>query len=332
MRALFLGMSGPFSHIVLQKLLAAEVTVVAVLLAGQHFRPLATGTAPDLDVDSPTLAEFELPLLNPQIPSGAPASIAGGGSDDSANALSSVFAYRPADPLRLALQAGIPAFECGDAGRPDVIDLLANMELDVACVACWPRIIPPRALGIPRQGFLNVHPSLLPAYRGPQPLFWQFRAGENCTGVTVHWMDAGMDTGDIAAQRTVSFADGIRVSEAEALCASAGGDLLAETLDALARGKAKRKPQLEGSYFPAPASDDSSLDTNWPVRRAYNFMRATAAYGVPFRVDVGGRVYWLRDALAWQEGEPSESGPGGSVCIRFRDGALWAEACPGPLG
>ncbi|MEZ4833421.1 MAG: formyltransferase family protein [Caldilineaceae bacterium] len=58
-------------------------------------------------------------------------------------------------------------------------------------------------------GFLNLHPSLLPHYRGPDPIFWQLRDGVEPMGVTVHWMDVGVDTGDIAAQAPVALEDGL---------------------------------------------------------------------------------------------------------------------------
>ena len=330
LRALFLGMSGPFSHIVLQKLLAAEVKVVTVLLAGQQFRPLRTGLPPGSSDAAQTASEFELPVLNPHISFGPRDRLHRGNEQN--NTVSPLLHSDSgaAGPLHLAQEAGIPAYECGDIGRPDVLSRLADLSLDVACVACWHRIIPPSALGIPRYGFLNVHPSLLPAYRGPHPLFWQFQAGETETGVTVHLMDAGMDTGDITGQRRVQLPDGIQITEAEALCASVGGELLAETLAGLGHGKSERQPQTHGSYFPSPTLDDFALDTNWDVRRAFNFMRATAEYGVPFRLEIEGAVHWLRDALAWQEGEASESAGDSGVCIRFRDGAMWAEEWRGP--
>ena len=329
MRVLFLGMPGsPFSYIVLERLLAAGVTVVAALLAGQRFRPLLTGLPPQSVDAAPAAARFELPLLNPQRPPDRRAGMHR--SEDPRNAVppQRLHTRRPADPLHLAWQAGIPTYECGDIGRPDVTGWLSEMSPDVACVACWPRIIPTTALGTARRGFLNLHPSLLPAYRGPHPLFWQFRAGETRTGVTLHWIDAGIDTGDIAAQRRIHFPDGIRAAAADAQCAAAGGDLLAETLTALAHGQAERRRQPPGSYFPAPTPDDFALDSNWPARRAFNFMRATAEYGVPFRLEVDGAAQWLRDALAWQTGEPSASPVDGGVRLRFRDGALWAQECP----
>ena len=290
MRTLFLGMAGVFSHIVLKRLLAARVPVAAVLIAGDQFRILPPPTPP---------ASSALHLLNPHLSETV---------------------------VHLAWQAGIPAYECGGLQGPELSSWLTDLSPDVACVACWNRLIPTEILDIPPHGFLNVHPSLLPAYRGPQPLFWQFRMGETATGVTVHWMNQGLDRGDIAAQRAVPFVDGMRAAHAEVLCASSGADLLAATLTALAQGKAGRQAQpAGGSYFPAPTADDFSLDATWPVRRAFNFIRGTAEWGIPYRLEVDGTLHWLVDALAWRPGgQPTE--PTTGVWLRFRDGLLWARA------
>ena len=138
-------------------------------------------------------------------------------------------------------------------------------------------------------------------------------------------MDAGLDTGDIGGQRKLHFADGIRGAEAEALCASSGGDLLAELLAKLKRGPATRRPQpAGGSYFPAPSAEDFALDAGWHPRQAFNFMRATAEWGVPFRLETNGSVQWLNDALEWREEAPLERPAKGRVWAHFREGALLA--------
>ena len=329
MRTLLVGMEGPFSYIVLERLLAARVSVVAVLLNGQRFRALRPAV-PVGGETSVSLAEsLELPLTNAKVNVALPGmddSSAGG--QNAAAELRRAAVQVGASTLRLAMQAGIPTFECNNIGDPAVVKWLTGKSLDVACVACWNRIIPPRVLSIPRQGFLNVHPSLLPAYRGPFPLFWQFRAGEGSTGVTVHWMEAGLDTGDIAGQRAVQFAEGMGGPEAESLCASAGGDLLAEVIAEAARGQAVRRPQPEGgSYMPAPSAEDFALDANWDPRRAFDFMRGTAEWGVPYRLETEDKVLWLDDALEWREEAPVERPTNGRVWAPFRGGALLATLC-----
>ena len=308
LRTLFMGIPGQFSRIVLERLLACDNNPVAVFLSGQKSVPLRSLQLPNAGSSQHPGEELELPLLNSPSGSirhgeGLPASLPG-----------------------LAMQSGIPVFECGKIGHTEVTDWLAGMSLDVVCVACWNRLIPPHVLDIPQYGFLNVHPSILPAYRGPYPLFWQYRAGEEAMGVTVHWMDAGLDTGDIAGQREIQLEDGLRGPEAEAPCAMAGGDLLAEVLANLARGASLRWPQPEGgSYFPAPSRDDFALDASWHPRRAFNFMRANAEWGIPFRLDTEGGAHWLNDALEWRE----EGLPGpvseGRMWASFRGGWVLAE-------
>lgn len=306
-----MGMSGQFSRIVLGRLLARDVEVAAVVLSGPKGGSLRALTVPGEGVGLLSIDNLELPVLNSP-----------GEYSRQGEAL-------PASLLGLASEEGIPVFECGDIGQSDVTDWLAAISLDVVCVACWNRLVPASVLDIPRYGFLNVHPSLLPAYRGPFPLFWQYQAGETATGVTVHWMDAGLDTGDIAGQREIRFEDGLRGPEAEALCALAGGDLLAEALEKTARGEAVRRPQPKGgSYFPAPSRDDFVLDANWHPRRAFNFIRATAEWGVPFRLASEGSVQWLADALAWREGAVLEPPGEGRTWAAFRGGTVLAVEWP----
>ncbi|MCY3905519.1 MAG: formyltransferase family protein [Caldilineaceae bacterium] len=324
-------MSAPFSQIVLDRLLSSGVNVAAILLAGTRFRSLnqvqGLWSAHAAQGD----AQAELPIVNPNIRHGAVDRVFDGYLTDNIASTKPTPAVSPEVATSLATQEQVEIYECGDVDHPDVIGFMDALSFDIACVACWHRKIPAGVLGIPSFGFLNVHPSLLPAYRGPQPLFWQFRAGETRTGVTVHWMDAGLDTGDIAARKTVRFADGIRMSEAESKCASAGGRLLAEALEALEQGQLERRSQKGGSFFPTPSLDDFAVDADWPVRRAFNFVRAAAEYGVPFHIEVGGKRLWFGDAVAWYHTGESAPEIDGCVGVHFRDGVLWARECPGPI-
>lgn len=330
MRTLFMGMSGQFSLIVLERLLARGINVVAVLLSGPKHVPLRAAHPP-FGTGLPNQRKvFELPLLNPAVTL-APAALEErrvnrkGETGDSASYAASV----SGSPLALAAREGIPAYECGIVGHQETTGWLKELALDVVCVACWYSIIPPAVLGIPRHGFLNVHPSLLPAFRGPFPLFWQFRNGETATGVSVHWMDSGLDTGDIAGQREIRFRDGIRGVNAEALCANSGGDLLAEILGRLSRGVAIRQPQPSGgTYYPAPSREDFTLEASWHPRRAFNFMRATAEWGIPFSVESDGQLYRLSEAIEWQEDASAEPPDCGKVWASFRGGSVLAEKWP----
>jgi methionyl-tRNA formyltransferase len=213
-----------------------------------------------------------------------------------------------------------------DLLHPQTATALAGLEADVACVACFPRRIPEAILHLPRLGFLNLHPSLLPAYRGPSPLFWQLRDGAP-TGVTIHYMDEAFDTGPIAAQQAVELPDGIGGPEADRLLTGVGIELLRGVLSDLAEGIARRQPQpAGGSYQGRPQDEDFALSTAWPARRAFNFMRGTADWGRPYVVSVAGESLRLVEAYAYNElelGRPSVR-HGRNILIRFNPGILYA--------
>src|SRR6185312_10369836 len=103
-------------------------------------------------------------------------------------------------------------------------------------VACFSRRLPGTLLRLPRLGCLNVHPSLLPAHRGPDPLFWIFHDGDETGGVTIHLMDEGFDTGPIVLQENVALSDDTTEAVLDLVCARRGGELLAEALFELAAG------------------------------------------------------------------------------------------------
>ena len=229
----------------------------------------------------------------------------------------------------VAWAAGLPVFAISDLSHPDTSTLLAALWADVAVVGCFTQRIPRAILQLPRFGFLNLHPSLLPAYRGPTPVFWQLRDGAGM-GVTVHYLDAGLDTGDIAAQIAISLPDGISEADAEQHLTLSGVVLLRGVLERLAEGISERRPQPPGgSYFGFPDESDFALSTDRPARQAYNFMRGTAARGVPYPVDIAGRTELLTIADDYKsdlELDRLSVRHGRHILIRFNPGILYARS------
>lgn len=236
--------------------------------------------------------------------------------------------YLSQSVMHVAWAHDIAVWALRHPGHPQTAATLAALRPDVACVVCFPYRIPATLLALPPQGFLNLHPSLLPAYRGPEPLFWIFREGEPETGVTLHFMDEGLDTGDIVLQTAVSFADGISGTAAARLCGERGGALLVAALQRLQAGTLPRRPQgAGGSYYGRPTAADFHLSTNWPARRAFNFMRGTAAWGQPYPVEVAGERVVLETAVSYH---PTQAMPrplrrnGREASIQFTPGVLRA--------
>ncbi|MDT8305552.1 MAG: formyltransferase family protein, partial [Anaerolineae bacterium] len=212
---------------------------------------------------------------------------------------------------------------------PAAVQQLASLHPAVACVSCWPSRIPEELLAVPRHGFLNVHPSLLPAYRGPHPLFWALRDGLRESGVTVHWMAVELDQGDIAAQAPLPFPEGVGPSVLEQAAGELGGALLVDVLQQLAAGVTPARPQpTGGSHQPAPCAADFALDTSWSAQRAFNFMRGTSGWGYPYPVHAGGETFNLRQALGYDAGarlpEPVVRSSTG-LQLQYTPGVLLAE-------
>ncbi|MFN8489773.1 MAG: formyltransferase family protein [Caldilineaceae bacterium] len=270
-RILFLGMPGIFSQTVLEALLVAQAPICAVLL------PAPAKSAPPVVQRHPPLINLfvaqELPLLTP---------------------------FVAQTTLQLAWQHNLPVYEVSRLQAIPVQELIRTLAPACACVACFSKRIPATLLTIPPLGFLNVHPSLLPDYRGPAPLFWQLRNGAPHSGVTVHWMDENLDTGDIAEQAPLHLPDGIAGPKADELCAKAGGELLVKVLKALADGETLRRPQpAGGTYQPWPQAADFTLSTDWSARHAFNFMRGTAEWQQPYPITVASEQFLLAAALSY---------------------------------
>lgn len=234
--------------------------------------------------------------------------------------------------MQTAWQHGVPVYAVNRLQSPAVHTWLAELALDVICVACFPWRIPATLLCLPTYGFLNVHPSRLPAYRGPAPLFWQLRDGVRDSGVTLHWMDATFDTGAIAAQAPFALPDGAPSAELDRLSAAVGSDLLCSVLRQLEDGTPPRQAQpVGGSHQSWPTADDFRLSLQWSARHAYNFMRGTAEWQQPYPVNVAGEELWLRTALAYEPQPPAALADnqlltrnGAELLIRFQPGLLRA--------
>ncbi len=268
-RLLFWGMRGEFTKCVLQQLLAAGFPIAALV------------------VPAPTVNDNMAPIV-PLIPDPPP------------SPLPLHQPYLQRNSIHIAWQAHIPVFELRHLSSSAVVEHLAPLDADAAVVACFPWRIPKQILSFPRHGFFNLHPSLLPQLRGPFPLFWAFRLGLQQTGVTVHKMDADLDTGAIALQQTVSLSEGISGPDADRLLAHKGAGLLVDTLRGLANGTLQLSPQPGGgSHYPRPLRKDFLVPTDWSARRAFNFMRGTAEWNTPFHIKGPGLDIAVRQALSF---------------------------------
>ncbi|HZL19964.1 MAG TPA: methionyl-tRNA formyltransferase [Polyangia bacterium] len=175
-----------------------------------------------------------------------------------------------APAVKLAAQAlGVPIFQPEKVRTPETLATLAAFEADIFIVVAYGRILPQTLLDLPRLGAFNVHASLLPKLRGAAPIQWAIINGEHETGVSIMRMEAGLDTGPVAARRGLPIADDDTAGTLSIKLAELGAQLLGETLPAIVGGALALTPQNEAAHTLAPllSKTDGRLDFGQPARR-----------------------------------------------------------------
>ncbi len=158
----------------------------------------------------------------------------------------------------------------------DEVDRLWSLSPDVIVVAAFGQILPQSVLDIPGLGCLNIHPSLLPRYRGASPVASAILSGDEESGVTIMLMDAGMDTGPVLKQRSMPIDPEDTAESLEGKLAEAGAKLLMETLPEWAEGRITPQPQREedATYTSPLSKADGEMDWNLSANELWRRVRA----------------------------------------------------------
>lgn len=166
---------------------------------------------------------------------------------------------------RIAGHLGRPVEVTANANAEPFVRSLRAYEPDVVVMASFDQILTAETLSVPARGWLNIHPSLLPRHRGPEPIYWTIVSGDRIAGISVHLTVPRIDAGPILAQRRVSVS---RQDTSGTLCkrlVAEGLDAVDETLTSIARGKARGVPPdvSNGSYEPPVRQTPIDWDQPW---------------------------------------------------------------------
>ncbi len=174
-----------------------------------------------------------------------------------------------------ALAAGIPVHQPEKIRAPEVPEILQKLAPDVIVIIAYGQIIPGRLLPIPKYGWINLHASLLPKYRGAAPINWAIVNGETKTGVTSMRIDAGMDTGEILLQKEMEIGPSETAPELAARMSELGAPLMAETLRGLAAGSIVSRPQNseQASLAPMLKREDGLINWSRTAQEIFNRIR-----------------------------------------------------------
>jgi methionyl-tRNA formyltransferase len=177
-----------------------------------------------------------------------------------------------------ARELGVETYQPVRVRNGELRAWLAERAPEVAVVAAYGRILPVDVLAVPRKGCINLHASLLPAYRGAAPIQWALLAGERETGISLMLMDAGMDTGPVYRHDALSIPPEMNAGQLTQALAELGAHVLRQHLHDVVEGRLQAAPQDENraSHAPPLAPEQASVDWKAPATHIANQVRAFA--------------------------------------------------------
>lgn len=227
----------------------------------------------------------------------------------------------PVKPVALA--RGVPVLQPRRVKLPEAQDELRRLAPEMQVVVAYGQILPRTVIDLAPRGTINVHASLLPAYRGAAPVQWAIVNGEPETGVTTMMIDEGLDTGPTLLARKTPIGADETAPELEARLARLGAELLLETIDGLVRGTVAPTPQdhARATLAPIIRKEDGRLDWRQPARALECRVRGFHPWpGTTAQLE--GKTLKILRARAASESGGSEA-PGTLVAID-RDGLVVA--------
>jgi len=206
----------------------------------------------------------------------------------------------PPPVKEVALEAGVRVYQPEKIKSDSAVDFFTKLAPDAVVIIAYGQIVPAKLIAIPHLGWMNLHGSLLPKYRGAAPVAWAVANGETVTGLTTMLIDPGMDTGPVLLQKELTIGPDETAPELSARMAEAGAPLVADSLRGLARGAIKPIAQdsSQASYAPLLEKEHGRIDWQRPAGETYNRIRGMAPWPGAFTIFRGQLCHvWGRPSV-----------------------------------
>ena len=216
------------------------------------------------------------------------------------------YVLTPSPVKKFALEKGMEVITPKTMRDEETAEKLRSAKADVFVVAAFGKILPQNILDIPPHGSICIHASLLPALRGAAPINRAVMEGHTEGGITIMYMDAGIDTGDIILQRSIPITENMQAGEYHDKMAVLGGELILEYLSLAAEGKVTRTPQpAEGSsYAPKIDKKEAYEDFSRTAKQTHDRIRGLAPYPGAYALLNGKRIKFLGSVISSGTGAP----------------------------
>jgi methionyl-tRNA formyltransferase len=216
--------------------------------------------------------------------------------------------------IEVARKRGVPVFEPASPNMPEFVQAMRDLDPDLFVAVGYMNLLKETVLSVPRVVAANFHASLLPAYRGKHPVFWALRNGERWSGLTVHVMDVGLDTGDILYQVRVRTRRRDTVASLYDRIMERSLGLVPRLIQDAGWGRLRRKPQSEvgASYYSSVSAEDFKLDWSREAEQLRRWIQTSP--GQCF-CEMAGQRLFLIDADTETVAGPRKPSPGELIRI-----------------
>jgi methionyl-tRNA formyltransferase len=213
-----------------------------------------------------------------------------------------------APPVKaVALQMGLPVYQPKRVREPASIDALRELNPEVIVVAAYGQILPKEILALPKYGCINIHASLLPAYRGAAPINWAVIRGDKETGITIMQMDEGMDTGAVLMQESHPIGPRDTSGTLTEKLSVLGAKLITKALPLVQSGGLKPVVQdgSKATLAPLLKKEDGLVDWTLPAADIHNRVRGFSPWPGAYTFLENGMIKILETEVLPGEGEPA---------------------------
>ena len=210
-----------------------------------------------------------------------------------------------------ALERGLPVYQPATLRGDDFAALLSEIDPEMIVVAAYGKILPENVINYPKFGCINVHGSLLPKYRGAAPMQRAIIDGEDETGITIMYMDVGLDTGDMLKKRAVKIEQDDNFEDIHDKLAECGAKLLLEVIDEIACGKNARIKQDDNlaTYAKKIEKSDCLIDFTKSAQQVHNLIRGLSPIPLSFTHTPDGKLLKIvKSRLVSSEGRCGKVG------------------------
>ena len=214
-----------------------------------------------------------------------------------------------APPVKqLAQSHGLPVFQPRTLKDEDTLAQIAALAPQLIVVVAYGRILPPAVLAVPSLGCINLHVSLLPRYRGAAPVQWAVINGDKATGVSIMYLDEGLDTGDVLKVAPVDIGPNETSGEVFRRITRLGAETLVQTIADLAEGRAVRTPQdhAKATLAPPLKKEMARFSFDRPAQTIHDLVRGMNPWPVAYFEQQGKKVKVLRTRVAAGSGRPGQ--------------------------